>query len=221
MGDVWSAACCWIRYLFVGARNGVPGLIDFVFGNHFFSASQVPAELTALGEILAARRPECALEIGTGNGGTLLFLTRVASPQATIVSVDLPGGRFGGGYGSTRAWLYKRFARRRQRLQLLQGDSHNREILGKVRAILRGRDLDYVFIDGDHTYEGVKQDFELYAPLVRKGGVIALHDIAEHAPTSGCEVSRLWNEVKQQYRHAEIISDRQQGWAGIGVLYVD
>ena len=31
-------------------------------------------------------------------------------------------------------------------------------------------------IDGDHTYEGVKADFERYAPLVRRGGVIIFDD---------------------------------------------
>jgi predicted O-methyltransferase YrrM len=217
----WNAIGCWIRYLFVGARNGVPGLVDFVIGNHFFSASQVASELTALGEILAARRPERALEIGTARGGTLFFLTRLAAPQATIISVDLPGGKLAGGYSRTRAWLYKRFARRTQRLQLLQGDSHRRDMLGRVKAALRGQELDYLFIDGDHTYEGVKQDFELYAPLVRKGGVIALHDIAEHPATAGCEVSRFWTQIKSQHRHAEIIKDRQQRGYGIGVLYVD
>jgi predicted O-methyltransferase YrrM len=217
----WKATGCWLRYLLAGARNGVPGLADFVVGNHFFRAQQVPSELAALGEILAARRPERALEIGTARGGTLFMLTRLASPQATIISVDLPGGEFGGGYSRTRAWLYKRFARRKQRLQLFQGDSHSGDMLGKVKAALKGQELDYLFIDGDHTFEGVKQDFEMYAPLVRKGGVIALHDIAEHAPTTGCEVSRFWNQIKSQYPHIEIINDRQQGGFGIGVLYLD
>lgn len=177
--------------------------------------------MTALGEILATLRPRCALEIGTYLGGTLLFLTRLASPEATIISVDLPGGKWGGGYGRSRAWVYKRFARHRQRLELFQGDSHKREMLHRVVAVLGGRALDYLFIDGDHTYEGVKQDFELYSPLVRSGGVIALHDIAEDLPSTGCEVCRFWNQIKSQYRHIEIINDRQRCAYGIGVLYVD
>jgi cephalosporin hydroxylase len=221
MVNGWNATWCWIRYLFVGARNGVPGLIDFVLGNHFFSAWQVPSELTALGEILAARRPERALEIGTARGGTLLFLCRLASPQATIVSVDLPGGTFGGGYGRTRAWLYKRFARRTQRLQLLQGDSHTRDMLGRVEAVLGGRALDYLFIDGDHSYPAVKCDFEMYGPMVGKGGLIAFHDIVECPPENIRGVPRFWREIKSKYRHIEIINDRQQRGYGIGVLYVD
>jgi predicted O-methyltransferase YrrM len=198
----------------------VPGLVDFVCGDHFLSAAQVASELAALGEILAPRRLERALEIGTARGGTLLFLCRLASPRATIISVDLPRGK-SGGYGRAQGWLYKRFARRKQRLRLLQGDSHSRDMLDKVKAALKGQELDYLFIDGDHRYEGVKQDFELYAALVRKGGVIALHDITEHPATTGCGVSRFWSQIKSQYRHVEIMKDRQQGWAGIGVLYVD
>jgi cephalosporin hydroxylase len=194
--------------------------VDFVCGDHFLRATQVPSELAALGEILAARRPEGALEIGTARGGTLVFLCRLANPQATIVSVDLPPAELPR-YRRIQGWLCMRFARRKQRVDLLQGDSHSSKMLTKVKACLKGREVSYLFVDGDHTYEGVKRDFELYAPLVRKGGIIALHDIAEHRDTSVCGVSRFWNHVKQRYLHTEIINDPRQGWAGIGVLYID
>lgn len=36
--------------------------------------------------------------------------------------------------------------------------------------------FDFVFIDGDHSYEGVIQDIRAYLPKVRKGGIIAGHD---------------------------------------------
>jgi len=41
-----------------------------------------------------------------------------------------------------------------------------------VKKILAGRQVDFLFIDGDHSYEGVKKDFEMYSSLVRKGGVV-------------------------------------------------
>lgn len=217
----WGARRCWARYLLYGRCQGVPGLVEFVVANKFFQAIQVPGELVALGEILAALRPGRALEIGTASGGTLFLLTRLANPKATIVSIDLPGGRFGGGYGKNRTWFYNHFARRQQRLHLLRGDSHSDETLDRVKAALDGQPLDYLFIDGDHSYEGVRRDFEMYAPLVRPGGVIAFHDVAEHPPAKACEVSRLWNEIKASYWHAEFIENPRQGWAGIGVLYVD
>jgi len=211
----------WAWYILVGRGRGIQGMADFVAWDPIVRASQVASELAALGQILADLRPERAMEIGTYAGGTLFFLTRLASPDATIISIDLPGGRFGGGYGTLRKWVYQRFARGRQGLHLFQGDSHASEMLNRVKEVLGGQPLDYLFIDGDHTYEGVRKDFEMYGPLVRRGGVIALHDIVEHPPETGCEVSRFWNEIKTQYRHRELIENANQGWAGIGVIYVD
>jgi predicted O-methyltransferase YrrM len=51
--------------------------------------------------------------------------------------------------------------------------------------------VDLIFIDGDHSYEGVKQDFEIYAPLVRSDGLIAFHDILEHTRVPSVRVSDL------------------------------
>ena len=36
--------------------------------------------------------------------------------------------------------------------------------------------VDYLHIDADHTYEGVKKDFELYSTLMNENGIISIHD---------------------------------------------
>jgi predicted O-methyltransferase YrrM len=98
-----------------------------------------------------------------------------------------------------------------------------------VAAKLGGQSVDFLFIDGDHSYNGVKADFDLYAPLVRRGGMIALHDIvADHRTRfgrdTGCyagEVYRYWAELKARYRTDELIQDPEQDGFGIGVVYVD
>ncbi|HZY81119.1 MAG TPA: class I SAM-dependent methyltransferase [Cyclobacteriaceae bacterium] len=36
--------------------------------------------------------------------------------------------------------------------------------------------IDFLFIDGDHSIEGAKFDFESYSPMLAKGGLIAFHD---------------------------------------------
>lgn len=217
----WRACLSLARYALFGRYSGIPGLLDVVLGDSFFKAGQVRGELAALGEILAELCPERSLEIGTAQGGTLFLLTRLASPRATIVSVDLPGGMFGGGYGVWGKWFYQRFARRRQQLHLLQGDSHSAEMLERAEIALGNQPLDYLFIDGDHRYEGVKRDFEMYGPLVRKGGLIAFHDIVEGSSDAVGDVPKFWNEVKSAYRHEEFINDPLQGGYGIGVLYLD
>ncbi|MEM4436803.1 MAG: class I SAM-dependent methyltransferase [Thermosphaera sp.] len=181
---------------------------------------QVKEEIIQLLSLLAELKPKTLLEIGTAGGGTLFLFSQIAPLNATIISIDLPGGPFGGGYPEWRTPLYKSFAKKGQKIHLIRADSHDPKTLEIVREILDDRELDFLFIDGDHTYEGVKRDFEMYSPLVRKGGIIAFHDIVEHPPETGCEVSRFWNEIKYSYSYLEIVKSWDQKWAGIGVIYV-
>lgn len=182
--------------------------------------AQVKEEVTELLRILKSLNPKACLEIGTAGGGTLFLFAQVARPDALLVSIDLPGGPFGGGYPAWKIPLYKSFTRyATQRIYLLRSDSHDPSTLRKVREILGDTPLDFLFIDGDHTYEGVKKDFEMYSPLVRKGGIIAFHDIVPGPPENVGGVPRFWQEIKYRYKHIEIIHYWNQDGFGIGVLF--
>ncbi|MEO8732948.1 MAG: class I SAM-dependent methyltransferase, partial [Flavobacteriales bacterium] len=76
---------------------------------------------------------------------------------------------------------------------------------------------DYLFIDGDHTYEGVKADYERYRPLVRPGGKIVFHDVVEHR-SSACQVDRFWRELRETVSYREYINSADQGKFGIGLV---
>src|SRR3989442_2872933 len=186
---------------------------DFAYGSPF-PPGQIRAEIHAFIERVAGRKPRTVLEIGAGEGGTLMLLAMAAAPEATIISVDLPRGPFGRGYPLWKAIYFKRFAAPSQRLHLVRVNSHAPSTLQHVRAILRGRPLDVLFIDGDHTYGGVKADWEMYAPLVARSGLVGFHDIVQHPPETGCEVHILWQELKARCAHSEIIADREQLWGG-------
>jgi predicted O-methyltransferase YrrM len=200
-------------------KSRVDELADFCF-RYPILPQQVPDELVGLFQMVSDLRPRRALEIGTRTGGTLFMTCRVSDPGATIISVDLPGGRFGSGYLWPRKFVYRRFVSNNQAIHFLRRDSHDPGTLSQVRFLLQNEQLDFLFIDGDHTYKGVRSDFEMYSPLVRKGGMIAFHDIAKHPPHLECDVDRFWNEIKQDYRHCEVVKDPLQGWAGIGVLHL-
>jgi predicted O-methyltransferase YrrM len=200
----------------------------FSFGGIVFAPWQERSEIKALLERVQRLEPKTILEIGTSNGGTLFCFTRVAAADALVVSVDLPHGEFGGGYASWRAPLYRSFASASQRVSLLRADSHDPRTLDAVREALGDREVDVLFIDGDHTYEGVKQDFEMYSTLVRDGGIVAFHDIvpaqaAGPRPRNdydlqGGEVPRFWAELKQSHDAAEFVEDWDSGRFGIGAI---
>jgi len=112
--------------------------------------------------------PKYILEIGTANGGTLFLFSKIAKGDASIISIDLPGGGFGGGYPFWKIPLYKSFASKNQRIHLIRASSHDKSTLENVKKIIGDRKVDLLFIDGDHTYNGVKNDFEMYKSLLTK-----------------------------------------------------
>jgi predicted O-methyltransferase YrrM len=202
-------------------NRDVGTLADLVFDGSggLMKPAQVRSEIMSLSCIVRDLAPKSIIEIGTAKGGTLFLFSRLADPAATLLSIDLPGGEFGGGYPEWKAKLYHSFSLPGQTMHLLRADSSAPNTIEKVKSIFGERLVDFLFIDGNHTYQGVKKDFELYSPLVRKGGIIALHDIAVHPDDANCNVDRFWNEIKN-HNSREFIEDQAQMWAGIGVYPV-
>ena len=210
-------------------------LIDFVKSFNYrgiaITSWQKRDEITGLLGLVERMRPATVVEIGTATGGTLFMLTQVAPDDATIVSVDLPGGRLGGAtsgmrhdYPPWRTRLYEGFAREGQIVRALRANSQDPATVDDVRRLLGDRTIDFLFIDGDHSYDGVRRDFELYSPLVREGGLVAFHDIVPGGPGKHGDpgdVPRFWSEVRGRYPvEGEFVEDWEWGSCGIGVIRV-
>jgi predicted O-methyltransferase YrrM len=220
LGSYWRFRR-WVRRL--PADTPVEGLVEVVVRRTLGSGQPVyswqkEAEILALLRRVAEIRPRRVLEIGTAAGGTLLLLTRVSAPDAHLVSIDFPEGHFGGGYNPLRSLLYRSFAHSRQLISPLRADSHRPETHRRLAALLEGEPLDFLFIDGDHTAEGVRRDFADYAPLVRPGGLIALHDIRPDEKGWSGEVHRVWPELAARYGGEELVDDSGPAGYGIGLL---
>jgi predicted O-methyltransferase YrrM len=80
--------------------------------------------------------------------------------------------------------------------------------------------VDFLFVDGDHSLEGVTRDYELYAPLVRPGGVVAFHDIVPGPAEWVGGVPEFWSALRSGRDVREFVEDWSQGGFGIGLLHV-
>jgi predicted O-methyltransferase YrrM len=188
-------------------------------------AMQKEDELVQLVTLVSERRPRTVVEIGTQHGGTFYAWCRTASPDATLVSIDLPDGPFGGVDRPDLPRALRGFAHSRQAVHSLRLHSHEPATRAALESHLAGQAIEFLFIDGDHSLAGVSRDFEVYAPLVAPGGLIAFHDIVEHPEYPVCQVDRLWRRLREDHRHVEfVVPGHERGWgpwAGIGVLFVD
>lgn len=134
------------------------------------STSMSKVELDRLEELAAGKR---VLEIGARIGASTVRMAKVAE---LVHSVDWHKGDKWhdaiGGQGDTLGafWASVNFHGVRDKVVPLVGSS---------KAVLPGLasgQYDFVFIDGDHSYEGVSYDLRQACRLVKPGGVIALHD---------------------------------------------
>jgi cephalosporin hydroxylase len=199
-----------------GAALDFAGTARWPRGTHI-TASQQRTEILDLLALLAKDPPRAVVEVGTDEGGTLFLWTRVAAPDAVLVAVD---DRPLGATGTRSPWAMVRraFTLGSQRIELLiPRDSHDPATAEEVRRVLQGRAVDFVFIDGDHSYEGVKRDWELFSPLVRPGGLVAFHDVNEERHPG---VVRFWQELEATHDTTKLVADDPPGTFGIGIVHV-
>jgi predicted O-methyltransferase YrrM len=193
-------------------------LVDraFSYAGGFFEPIQIREEILEALEQVRKLQPRYIVEVGTAGGGTMLLWLRVAHPEAVIVTIDLPGGDFGGGSSKLRVPLFRRLGLPGQTIHLIRGDSHDPATLELTRRYLGGNAADFLFIDADHTEAGVRADYAMYSPLVRPGGMVAFHDIAIKNPEYG--VKKLWEELSATKQNRAILGKPQA--YGIGLLYI-
>ena len=210
----------------VRKRNGrwpAVQAIDLLFSKkaRYITPWQYREELEPLAQEIELLRPRTVLEIGTADGGTLFLAARLASEDALIISIDLPQGAFGGGYDEWKIPLYKSFGQPGQRIELIRDNSHLPEVFEHVSRLLGNRKIDYLFLDGDHTYKGVQEDFNTYGNLLSENSIVAFHDIvSDKSDYPDHFVSVFWNEIKYKYDFLEFIKNKDQDKLGLGMLKI-
>ncbi len=134
-------------------------------------------DIDALAAALLSCKPKRIFEIGTYRGASSEMMLRLL-PKAQVISIAFvseqqAGRKFNNDELAVEDVGALVSPANRGRFTQLIGDSHQIDPAAFVRD--HGK-MDMVFIDGDHSREGVKQDTDLARAILAPGGAIAWHD---------------------------------------------
>jgi len=180
--------------------------------------SQDKNEMYDLALIIDKLSPQKVLEIGVCEGGWLWCMEPFFASRAKIIGIDNlsnPVIRI----DNLRSVIDR--LSKKHPTTLIEDISQSSEALAKVNKLLDGEKLDLLHIDGAHGLEECRSDWKRYSPLVRKGGIIAIHDIRGKSYKEQ-RVDILWSELEANKNiHTQVISYREdKHQMGIGVVYV-
>lgn len=108
------------------------------------------------------------VEIGAGMGGSSYVWQHIVDKGDTVISIDIRSDV------ERINWDYKNSDRN---IKFIVGDSMDNRTIDTLRTELGNKKVDFLFIDGDHSYKAVYSDYKNYSPFVRNGGIVGFHDL--------------------------------------------
>lgn len=196
-------------------NNLDPKINEIINTGYAIGMIQVYDEIYRAIEFLSDKDVSTFLEIGTNNGGSFASWILTFKPELGI-SIDLPHADFGTSNFDEKE-RNKILSEFDCDSHFISGNSQDPLNLIEVERILNGRKIDFLFIDGDHTENGVTRDFFLYKHLVKDGGWIGFHDIKKtHFHHSvNCMVDLFWEKIEGDKVE---FTNYQHQTCGIGII---
>jgi cephalosporin hydroxylase len=188
------------------------GVMDRSFGGAIphkttrnFKLQQRPLELASLIKFLLDKKSEGEqisryIEIGACAGGTTYTINEFLKFEEILI-IDDAGAENTGLYVNERGDHDRgKHLAYINRIEII-GDSKSERIISAAKDLSRNNKFDVLFIDGDHSVEGVRNDAFNYYDCVRDGGYLVFHDtIVSGSPDIVCE------ELVRQYPSFKFIS---------------
>ncbi len=165
--------------------------------------------------LMTVARARRYVELGTHNGMSLLSAVQASRPidGSQCIGIDTwAGDEHAGTYDEDVFLGFRDRARAVAPDDLL----FIRASFNEARILFAPGSIDVLLIDGLHTYEAVKNDFESWLPAMSDRGIMLFHDT--HARGHGFGVWRLWDEIRADYPSIDITHSYGLGVAVVGQI---
>lgn len=162
-------------------------------------------------------KPKIIVELGTHKGNSLFSMAQAIKDEGLnteIHGVDTwEGDSQAGFYGED---IFKEFKNISKKYYKDVNIVTHKMFFDDALKEFKDNSIDILHIDGLHTYEAVKHDFETWLPKVKKdSGVIMFHDVCETKDDFG--VYKLWEELQKKYKHTITF----EHYHGLGVVFLE
>lgn len=160
-------------------------------------------------------KPKVVVELGTHKGHSLFAFSQAIKDnklKTEIHAIDSwEGDKHAGTYKED---IYENFKKISKKYYKDVNIIPHKMFFDDAVEEFKDNSIDILHIDGLHTYEAVKHDFETWLPKVNKEtGIILFHDISEKRKDFG--VYKLWDELKSKYSTIEFTHSH-----GLGILFL-
>ena len=182
-------------------------LISSAWSGHYFFAY----------DLIRNTKSQVIVELGTHKGNSLFSMAQAIKDEklkTELHGVDTwEGDPQAGYYGED---VYEEFLRISKEYYRDVKIIPHKMLFDDAVKKFEDNSIDILHIDGLHTYEAVKHDFETWLPKVNKDtGIIMFHDVCETKDDFG--VYKLWDELKKKYENTITF----EHYHGLGVIFLN
>lgn len=131
-----------------------------------FPVNQWPGELVYECEEILTTEIRIIVETGVQHGGWIYAITPFTPKVQHYIGIDP---------SFANHWLTCKNKLGIHTIDTIEAKSQ--DALEMVKMRLDNKQIDLLHLDGDHHEEAALRDYDLYSPLVRKGGLVILHDV--------------------------------------------
>tara|TARA_B100000287_G_C20626358_1_gene777985 strand:+ start:401 stop:973 length:573 start_codon:yes stop_codon:yes gene_type:complete len=132
------------------------------------------------------------IEIGSYMGeSTMLFASTGLFNEIHVIEPHKGSEDFNDEHGYDWDFIKKEFE---TNLRVFDNITHHVDFSHNISDRFENESIDFVYIDADHSYEGVKRDIQLYLPKLKKNGLMAGHDYHEVWPGVVRAVDEIFGE---------------------------